>query len=35
MLQISESFLRQAYARLKDAEDALKDNLNPYALRLV
>ncbi|MDH5811858.1 MAG: HEPN domain-containing protein [Candidatus Methanomethylicaceae archaeon] len=34
MLQISESFLRQAYARLKDAEDALKDNLNPYALRL-
>lgn len=34
MLQVSESFLRQAHARLRDAEGALKEGLNPYALRL-
>jgi len=34
VMHISESYLKQAHARLKDAEGALKEGLNPYALRL-
>lgn len=34
MLKIARSYLRQAEARLKDAEDALLEGNYPYAVRL-
>lgn len=34
LMDIAKSYLKQANARLKDAEEALREGLNPYALRL-
>lgn len=34
MINVAKSFLRQAEARLRDAEEALAEELYPYALRL-
>jgi HEPN domain-containing protein len=34
ILEIARSYLKQAEARLKDAEEALEEGLYPYALRL-
>jgi HEPN domain-containing protein len=34
ILEIARSYLKQAEARLKDAEEALEEGLYAYALRL-
>ncbi|MCS7369369.1 MAG: HEPN domain-containing protein [archaeon GBS-70-058] len=34
LINIAKSYLKQADARLRDAEEALEEGLNPYALRL-
>ncbi|MEZ0345978.1 MAG: HEPN domain-containing protein [Infirmifilum sp.] len=34
LLKVAQSYLKQAGARLGDAEDALKEGNNPYAVRL-
>jgi len=34
LIRIAEAFLRQAGARLRDAQQALEEALNAYSLRL-